>query len=264
MNDYVTLLIKDYVKSYKVLKGTESNWREPIIGIASAADPMFSDLKDLISTSHALPSDFISDAKSIIAFFLPFSEKIVKSNIGNIESSREWDIANIETNNLIVDINKYLYKKLTEKGYDSTVLPPTYNYDEKLLISDWSHRHVGYIAGIGTFGIHNMFITEKGCCGRIGSIITNMPLKPTTRKENENCLYKYNGTCKKCVDYCVVDAISTDNGYPYVDKKRCNDQIYDDNIPEYPIGIGDACGKCMCNVPCSLMNPVSKLKNKSV
>lgn len=81
MNDYVTLLIKDYVKSYKVLKGTESNWREPIIGIASAADPMFSDLKDLISTSHALPSDFISDAKSIIAFFLPFRVRVSKDTL---------------------------------------------------------------------------------------------------------------------------------------------------------------------------------------
>lgn len=262
MNDYINSLIKDYVKNYKQLKGTETDWREPIIGIANADNPMFLDLKDLISPTHALPSDLISDAESIIVFFLPFNKEIVKSNIGNIESSREWDIANIETNNLILDINKYLYEKITEKGYTSTVLPATYNYDEKLLISDWSHRHVAYIAGIGTFGINNMLITEKGCCGRIGSIITNMTLKPTERKQQENCLYKYNGICKKCVDYCVVNAISVESGYPFVDRKRCNNQIYDDNIPQYSIGIGDACGKCMCNVPCSFINPVSKLKNR--
>lgn len=182
MNDKVALLIKDYVENYKELKGTETDWREPIIGFASAENPMFLELKDLISPSHALPFDFIKDAKSIIVFFLPFQEEIVKSNIGNIESSREWDIANIETNNLIVDINKCLYEKITEMGYTSTVLPPTYNYDEEELISDWSHRHVGYIAGIGTFGINNMLITEKGCCGRMGSIITNITLAPTERK----------------------------------------------------------------------------------
>lgn len=259
MRDYVDSLIKDYVKNYKELKGTETDWRNPVIGIANADNPMFLDLKDLISPTHALPSDFISDAKSIIVFFLPFSEEVVKSNIGNIESSKEWDIANIETNNLILDINKYLYEKITEKSYTSTVLPATYNYDEELLISDWSHRHVAYIAGIGTFGINNMIITEKGCCGRMGSIITNMPLKPTERKQQENCLYKYNGTCKKCVDYCVVDAISVESGYPFVDREKCNNQIYDDNIPQYSIGMGDACGKCMCNMPCSLINPVSKL-----
>ncbi|MBM7615533.1 epoxyqueuosine reductase [Alkaliphilus hydrothermalis] len=255
----VISLIKDYVKNYKEMKGTETDWREPIVGIADAGNPMFLELKDIISPSHALPSDFINDAKSVIVFFLPFQERIVKSNIGDIESSREWDIANIETNNLIVDINKYLHEILTEKGYTSTVLPPTYNYDEKGLISDWSHRHVGYIAGIGTFGINNMLITEKGCCGRMGSIITNMALMPIIKKEQENCLYKHNGTCGKCIDYCVANAISIDTGYPFVDKKRCNNQIYDDNIPQYSIGIGDACGKCMCNVPCSLTNPVSKL-----
>lgn len=43
-----------------------------------------------------------------------------------------------------------------------------------------------------------------------------MTLKPTERKEGENCLYKYNGKCKKCVDYCVVNAISIENGYPFV------------------------------------------------
>ncbi len=93
----------------------------------------------------------------------------------------------------------------------------------------------------------------------MGSIITNMTFMPTIRKEQENCLYKYNRTCGKCIDYCVSNAISIDIGYPFVDKKGCNNQIYDDNIPKYSIGIGDACGKCMCNVPCSLTNPVSKL-----
>lgn len=258
MNNKIIKLIRDYVKNYKENKGTESDWKEPIIGFADANDPMFLELKEIISLSHALPTDFITDAKSVIVFFLPFQDEIIKSNIGNIESSRAWDIAYIETNNLIVDINKYLHDKIIEMGYNSTILPPTYNYDEEELISDWSHRHVGYIAGIGTFGINNMFITEKGCCGRMGSVVTNIPLISTERKKQENCLYKYNGTCKKCVENCVASAISTENGYPFVDKKRCNDQIYNDDIPEYSIGLGDTCGKCMCNVPCSSKNPVRR------
>jgi epoxyqueuosine reductase QueG len=260
MNNKIIEHIRSYVKNYKKDKETESDWREPVIGFANADAPMFLNLKKLISPSHALPTDFINDAKSVIVFFLPFHEEIIKSNVGNIESSRAWDIANIETNNLIMDINKYLNDKITEMGYSSTVLPPTYNYDEEKLISDWSHRHVGYIAGIGTFGINNMFITEEGCCGRMGSVVTNMILTPTQRKEQENCLYKYNGSCKKCVGNCVVNAITTEKGYPFVDKKRCNNQIYNDNIPEYSIGLGDACGKCMCNVPCSSKNPIKLTK----
>jgi len=255
----VSLLIKNYVKDYQELKGTGTNWREPLVAIAHANNPMFLDLKNLISPTHAIPSDFIDDAKSVIVFFIPFEEGVVKSNIGGIESSREWDIAYIETNNLIVDINKYLYEKITERGYTSTILPPTYNYDQEKLISDWSHRHVGYIAGMGTFGINNMLITEKGSCGRIGSIVTNMELQPTERKEGENCLYKYNGTCKKCIDYCMFNAISIEDENVFYDRKRCNDQIYDDNIPQYSIGTGDTCGKCMCGLPCSLINPIKTL-----
>lgn len=53
----------------KLKKKTESKWREPVIGVADANNPMFLDLKKLISPSHALPFDFIRDAKSIIVFF---------------------------------------------------------------------------------------------------------------------------------------------------------------------------------------------------
>lgn len=36
-------------------------------------------------------------------------------------------------------------------------------------MSEWSHRHAAYIAGLGIFGINNMLITNKGCVGRIPS-----------------------------------------------------------------------------------------------
>ena len=39
------------------------------------------------------------------------------------------------------------------------------------------------------------------------------------------------------------------------DRYRCNEQIYEKIVPEYPIGIGDACGKFMVGVPCSVAIP---------
>ena len=255
MNNKINKLVIDYVKNYQQLSSTETGWLTPVVGVSKADNPLFIKLKEIIGPSHALPTDFIKDAKSVIVFFLPFQDSTVSSNIGGIESSREWDIANIETNSLIIDLSKHLSETISTMGYTSTVLPPTYNYNEKELLSDWSHRHIGYIAGIGTFGIHNMLITESGCCGRLGSVITNLPLLPTERKSRESCLFKHNGTCRKCTDRCVVTAISIDNGYPFVNKRKCNSQIYDNPIPQYSIGLGDACGKCMCGVPCSLQNP---------
>lgn len=141
-------------------------------------------------------------------------------------------------------------------GYHASNLPPTYNYDPVKLISDWSHRSSAVIAGIGKFGINNMLITEQGCCGRIGSTITDWELTVDERSEGEYCLYKAKGICGKCMDKCVNDAFSVVNNDVIYDRYKCNEQIYDKIVPQWPIGPGDTCGKCMCGLPCSLKNPM--------
>lgn len=261
-NREISDLIVGYMANYPRMKDTESDWREPIIGFSDAHDPMFPTLKELIGPNHALPSDIVPNAKSVIVFFLPFSKKIVKSNTLEEESSREWDIANIETNKLVEDLNKYLYKKIVEAGYHASLVPATYNYDEKTLVSDWSQRHVAYISGIGKFGIHNMLITDSGCCGRLGSIITDLKLKPSKRTKSENCLFKYNGSCQKCIKRCVNNVFQIKDDKVICDRRKCNEQIYDKICPIYPNGLGDACGKCMCNVPCSMINPFLTLQKE--
>jgi hypothetical protein len=50
---------------------------------------------------------------------------------------------------------------LEKSDFRSVILPPTHNFDEKKLISDWSHKHIGFIAGLGKFGLHQMLITKK-------------------------------------------------------------------------------------------------------
>lgn len=255
MNNEIVELIVGYVRNYKASKKTETSWRDPIIGFADAKDELFLKLKELIGPNHALPSDLVPNAKSVITFFVPFSKEIVESNIPEEESSREWDYAYIETNNLINGLNKYLYDQIIAKGFKASLLPATYNYDEEKLISDWSHRSVAYISGIGKFGLHHMLITESGCCGRLGSVVTDIELTPTKRTNEEYCLYKYNGSCKKCIKRCVNNAFLMQDHNVFFDRKKCNEQIYEKIIPEYPIGLGDTCGKCMVGVPCSLMNP---------
>ena len=255
MNKKITNLITVYVNNYKELKHTETDWREPVIGFADAGDQLFPKLKEIIGPNHALPIDIVPNAKSVIVFFLPFSKEIVKSNIGHEESSKEWDYACIETNNLINDLSRYLYESIIDLGFNASLLPSTYNYDEEKLISDWSHRSVAYISGIGKFGIHNMLITERGCCGRLGSVITDMKLTATPRTEEEYCLYKSEGTCKKCLEKCVNHAFQQQNSEVFFDRQKCNKQIYEKIVPEYPIGFGDACGKCMCGMPCSFVIP---------
>lgn len=256
MNREITGLITAYVRSYKNLKQTETGWRDPLVGFADAADPLFPELKEIVGPDHVLPADIVPNARTVITFFVPFTGGTVQSNIAGVETSREWDYAYIETNNLIEDLCRYLYEVLTARGFNASLLPATYNYDEKKLISGWSHRSAAYISGIGKFGLHNMLITKSGCCGRLGSVITDAEFTPTPRTSEEYCLYKHNGTCKKCIDRCVNDAFQGEGDKILCNRWKCNEQIFSKKSNrEYPIGLGDTCGKCMCGVPCSLVNP---------
>ena len=59
-------------------------------------------------------------------------------------------------------------------------------------------RACGLLAGVGTFGINHMLITETGCCGRGGSVVTDMELDPTPMLQEELCLFRRDGSCGAC------------------------------------------------------------------
>ena len=252
MRSKIRDLVKVFVENYRMENGTLTDWDEPLIAFADADDPLFSKLKIEVSDTHILPKDLMEDAETVITYFIPFRKEVVLSNVDGKSSSEEWAVAYIETNRLIVDLNKYLYKELEKLNFKSITLPPTHNFDEKRLISDWSHKHVAYIAGLGKFGLHRMLITEKGCCGRLGSLITDAEIEPTERPAKEFCLYKYDGTCKKCVENCIFEALKVDS----FDRYKCYEVCLSNAELYSKLGLASVCGKCACVVPCSFENPV--------
>ena len=255
MEKLIRQLIIEYVNHYPVLRQTSNMWQEPIIAFAAADDDLFMTLKAAISPTHALPTDLLADAQSVITYFIPFSKDTVTSNIVGRETSKEWAIAYIATNKLILDLNIHVQSALCQQGYTASILPATHNFDTTKLISDWSHRHVAFIAGLGKIGLNNMLITEKGCCGRLGSIVTNLKLQPTLRSNHENCLYKHQGLCKKCVERCVNGAL-TETSY---DRHLCYDMCLNNADLYNTLGLTDVCGKCLVNLPCSFINPTRVL-----
>ena len=109
-------IIENFIADYVILstkKNTDTTWLPPLVAYADAADSRFLELKNIISPSHAVPTDFLPDAQTVIAYFLPFNRVVAKSNILGRESSREWVVAYIETNTLISDLNAALAQKLT-------------------------------------------------------------------------------------------------------------------------------------------------------
>jgi len=249
-------LITQYIKEYSSRKQNKNIWREPIVSFANTNDGMFIELKEIVSPTHLLPKDILEGAETVIAYFLPFDKSVINSNINGKYSSKEWAKAYIETNELIYNLNKFIKEKLEELNYKASNIPATHNFDEYSLISDWSHRHVGYIAGLGTFGLNNMLITEKGCCGRVGSIVTNLKIESTKRNDIENCLYKNKGICKTCVNRCVNNALEVDS----FDRDRCYEMLLDNDKAHSDLGFADVCGKCCVDLPCSYRNPHKLIK----
>lgn len=115
----------------------------------------------------------------------------------------------------------------------------------------WSERHVAFAAGVGTFGLQDGLITERGVYGRVCSVVTSLKLRPTVRPYREvygYCLYAFDGSCKICVDRCPSQAISSPGKQVKLCPKNGNGQHFG------AWGYG-SCGHCSTFVPCSFAVP---------
>ena len=251
MKEEIEAFVRNYVTSHKANGGSRSIWRQPLVAFADAHDPMFRQLKEIVDPNHLTPCDLLEDAKTVISYFVPFTKKTVQSNTGGKRASTLWAKSYIETNELIINLNVALSEKLEKNGYKAATTLPTHNFDEKKLVSLWSQKHVAYIAGLGKFGIHHMIITEKGCCGRLGSVITDARIKPTQRVKNELCLYKKDGACGVCVRKCALNALTFDG----LNKRTCYYECLRNAETYHSLGLADVCGKCVTEIPCSFSIP---------
>ena len=258
MNEFVENAIREFAGRYCVDRKIESIWQDPLVAVAKADDTLFDRLKEVVSPTHASPRELLPSARSVLVYFLPFVKAIPKSNKGGELVSVEWAAAYVETNRLIIALNQYLESFFEQRGFISSLLPPTHNFDPEVLISDWSHKHVAYIAGLGDFGHHHQLITEKGCCGRLGSLITEAPLQPSLRTGSTHCLNRFDDSCAVCQKRCPVNAIKT----PGFDRHGCYDLLLKNERAHASLGITDVCGKCVAMVPCSFLNPVPKKVQK--
>ena len=249
MKIFITNKIIEFVKNYPDKKNVKNIWKEPLVGFADANGSYILSLKEVISPNHKLPGDFMENPNIVISYYIPFTEELAALNL-NVEgnmASQEWSDAYNLTNTMIGDISQYITDLLVEMGYRA--VPPTgVVFDKEVIVSNWSQRHIAYAAGLGTFGINNMLISEKGCCGRYGSVIADIPVEPDQIVEEERCLYKKNGSCKKCVQNCFVGALTTEG----FDRKKCYEICL---LNDAKTG-ADVCGKCDIDIPCAFKVPM--------
>lgn len=228
---------------------------EPVVGVAAADDTYFSYYREkgVAGPNFILPGEWLLGARSVISYFLPFSKEVRDSNRKSGMPSQEWVSARIDGEDFNNLTRTFLVKLLKTMGADAM----TPGFDPRFRVenieSNWSERHVAFIAGLGTFGLHRALITSKGSAGRIGSIITTLELKPTPRNYDsyyQYCPYLTEGKCGVCMKRCPPSAIDKDGK----DNKACGGYIDNEIRPIYAPRYG--CAKCNIDVPCEYKIPV--------
>ena len=233
---------------------TATAYRRPLVGFAAADDERFAELRHVAESSHLLPADLLPGARSVVSFFLPFAPWVVEANARQRKAvAPEWAVAYVETNALIGRITAHLVEALAGRGVRAAAEPATHNFDPVSLISRWSHKSVAVIAGLGSFGLHQMVITDAGCAGRFGSLVLDAELPVTGAAPRERCLYFYDGSCLECVYACPVGALDTDEP---LEKQACYRRLLDVAAGYQDLGLTDVCGKCATG-PCALESAVA-------
>lgn len=265
----------------------EHMWDEPLVGFSDGDDPLFLDYKKIIGDFHMTPREVFDTyfkkkslgvynpaRVSVISYFLPSTQLTRESMRKKTEiCSLRWNRTRWFGQECNLRLQRHIVSLLEGMGYYAVAPEQEPWFEVKRDVpgapaSRWSQRHVGYVAGLGTFSLNDSFITAKGSAGRMGSVVCDVPIVSTSRNikdYRENCLFAREGTCGMCIKRCPAGAIS-ESGH---DKAKCGaylntgmpNLIKEQGRTEKFVGGYVGCGFCQTGVPCEGRIPAS-LKNK--
>jgi epoxyqueuosine reductase QueG len=236
---------------------------EPIVGYADANDPLFSAFRDKHDITYGRfrpPGWWMDSARTVISIFFPYSPGILSTNEAADDSpSLGWLHGRYEGQQAIDAAMAHLVDMLRKLGHNA--LAPSLDkrfssyigshcgapHSNTAYWSNWSERHVAYVAGLGTFGLSGGLITQRGVAGRFSSIITTQHIKSTPRAYSG--VYEYCTMCGACARRCPVCAIDINTGKDHTLCSQFLDRVLDEHYPRY------ACGKCQVGVPCATKLP---------
>lgn len=250
----------------------------PFAAVASASDPWFDRFKGLIGPFHWTPQEALGQvssqavARSVVSWCLPVAEAARQANRKQKQlPSRSWAYVRTFGEEFVTRLRHGLASRLRALGFAAVApaVDPRCDvqvYPQIGISSRWSERHVGFVAGLGTFGLSGGLITRRGIAHRLGSVVTGAEIAPTSRPYGDDafawCLKTSHGTCAACAGRCPVGSIGQS-----VESRR-KDLCY-----EHYSGLVSqrgrdlfgwegiyGCGLCQTGVPCENCNPTERLE----
>ena len=262
----------------------ETIFEAPLVGFVRGDDPIFERYKEIIGPHHFTPWDIMRwqaekngvqppepEDISVVSFVMPFTQNTRRDNAAALAwTSERWAqsrllgeiFSQIFVREIVTDL---MGQGILAIAPDVTPMFNKKRYPNVGWASPWSHRHIAYAAGLGSFGMHDFLITEKGAAHRLGSFLVNLRLKPNCQRPEDihaNCLQYQGLSCLKCAGRCPVDAITAEHAH---DKDACYRRVAESLKycnAHYHIFIY-GCGLCAVGVPCESEIP-KQLRRDSV
>ncbi len=237
-----------------------------LVGIVDGNDTIYNKYKNIIGEFHLTPSEayawysnmnnfkFEDINLSVVTYILPISQKtkIENFNYSKTMPSERWAHTRLfgeESNKKIQSFLVSELNKLKINAFAPTLDKRLFKVNKEIWASNWSHRHNCFAAGLGSFGLSDGFINERGKAMRCGSIIVNLKI-PFEKVYRPADPYKFCNNCGECISRCPANAITFETRH---DKMKCYSHLMS-TIPfinqTYEIDIY-ACGLCQVGVSCS-------------
>ncbi|VEN73201.1 putative Fe-S protein [Candidatus Desulfarcum epimagneticum] len=269
---------------------------KPLIGVSKGDDYIFEKFKEVVRPDHLTPAEMwtqsgfpweagLAARLRALSVAFPFSNQIREAGNNN-DGQTPAEIFSIGYNFSKFFLKFFMNETVTflnQRGFRamSGVLSEAFNILKPYPFrSNWSEKHIAFAAGLGSFNLQQVLITDMGCNVVLASVITDAPLESTTRESDDpyaNCLHFAKKKCGKCIDKCPADAI-TEKG---LDREKCfahirllthkaekrslkkvlkprKHKIIGGKVEtNYPVG----CTFCQFGVPCSDKNPTTRLSD---
>ncbi|THB65312.1 MAG: 4Fe-4S ferredoxin [Desulfovibrio sp.] len=276
LRDCIAAFLATDLENTLGLQPHEPAWEEFLVGAARGDDPLFLSLKTAVGPFHWTPAEFFAlyfpelsaepQEIAVISWVLPQRGPVRMDHRKAVNRpSERWSRSRHYGELCNKALRTHVAKSLTRTGFPAASPWDSPQWKRFLntprgLASSWSERHNAFVCGLGTFGLSDGLITEKGKAVRLGSVVARLPVPQAKRPYGDDfhayCLHYSHGSCSACMKRCPKGAIS-ENGH---DKNACQAFIAEVTRPfvkNRQLGFEvSSCGLCQVGVPCEEGIPV--------
>ncbi|RLE56241.1 MAG: epoxyqueuosine reductase [Thermoprotei archaeon] len=210
--------------------------------------------KSIREINHLDPETILPRARSVIVVAVPHSVDAILRNAREKEIALSYAREYVLLNKVLKQLLHILSNYLRARGYEAAVPEVTLH---GTVHSNWSHRYIAYLAGLGTLGKHRLIITKIGCSVRLGTLVTTARVRPSGEPiKEEYCLAKRGIECSACIERCPLNALKN---WEKGGREKCFRMLQEVSRTYKKLlkveEEVDCCGKCMSNLVCSFKPP---------